>query len=84
MQVSQAPIDLLTVVRCWLRFEVTLSRCSMIYVVFPKLLFSRLDVSILIKAFFVFGLMLNVTVNNFSVMCGRSHRFLSIASTFWG
>ena len=32
--------------------------------------------------FFLFGLMLNVTVNNFSVMLGRSHRFLGITSTF--
>ena len=31
-----------------------------------------------------FGLMLNVPVNNFSVMLGRSHRFLGITSTFWG
>ena len=28
--------------------------------------------------------MLNVLVNNFSVMLGRSHRFLGITSTFWG
>ena len=27
---------------------------------------------------------LNVPVNNFSVMSGRSHRFLGITSTFWG
>ena len=35
---------------------------------------------------FWFGLMLNVPVNNFSVMLGRSHRFLGITSTFlfWG
>ena len=35
---------------------------------------------------FVFwvGLMLNVPVNNFSVMLGRSHRFLGISSTFGG
>ena len=31
-----------------------------------------------------FGLMLNVPVNNFSVMLGRSHRFLGITSTFLG
>ena len=31
-----------------------------------------------------FGLMLNVLVNNFSVMLGRSHRFLGITSTFLG
>ena len=31
-----------------------------------------------------FGLMLNVPVNNFSVMLGRSHRFLGITSTFFG
>ena len=30
---------------------------------------------------FWFGLMLNVQVNNFSVMLGRSHRFLGITST---
>ena len=28
--------------------------------------------------------MLNVLVNNFSIMLGRSHRFLGITSTFWG
>ena len=28
-------------------------------------------------------LMFNVPVNNFSVMSGRSHRFLGITSTFW-
>ena len=28
-----------------------------------------------------FGLMLNVPINNFSVMLGRSHRFLGITST---
>ena len=33
---------------------------------------------------FWFGLMLNVPVNNFSVMLGRSHSFLDITSTFWG
>ena len=32
---------------------------------------------------FWFGLVFNVPVNNFSVMLGRSHRFLSITSTFW-
>ena len=32
----------------------------------------------------VFLLMLNVPVNNFSVMSARSHRFLGITSTFWG
>ena len=32
-----------------------------------------------------FGLLLNVLVNNFSVMLGRCHRFLGIiTSTFWG
>ena len=31
-----------------------------------------------------FGLVLNVPVNNFSVMLGRSHRFLGITSTFLG
>ena len=29
-------------------------------------------------------LILNVPVNIFSVMSGRSHRFLGITSTFWG
>ena len=29
-------------------------------------------------------LILNVPVNNFSVMLGRSHFFLGITSTFWG
>ena len=28
-------------------------------------------------------LILNVPVNNFSLMLGRSHRFLGITSTFW-
>ena len=32
----------------------------------------------------LFVLMLNVLVNNFSVMSGRSHRFLCITSTFRG
>ena len=32
----------------------------------------------------MFVLMLNVPVNNFSVMLGRSHRFLVITSTFRG
>ena len=31
-----------------------------------------------------FGLMLNVPVNNISVMLGRSHRFLGITRTFFG
>ena len=31
---------------------------------------------------FWFGLMLNIPVNNFSVMLGWSHRFLGITSTF--
>ena len=30
------------------------------------------------------NMILNVPVNNFSVMLGRSHRFLGITSTFWG
>ena len=34
--------------------------------------------------FFLFVLMLNVPVNNFSVILGRSHRFLGITSTFQG
>ena len=33
---------------------------------------------------FLFGLRLYVPVNNFSVMSGRSHRFLGITSTFLG
>ena len=33
--------------------------------------------------FFLFGLRLYVPVNNFSVMSGRSHRFLGITITFW-
>ena len=32
----------------------------------------------------LFVLMLNITVNNFSVISGRSHRFLGITSTFRG
>ena len=37
------------------------------------------------KCMFVclFGLRLYVTVNNFSVISGRSHHFLVITSTFW-
>ena len=31
-----------------------------------------------------FGLMLNIPVNNFSVMLGQSHRFLGITSSFGG
>ena len=31
----------------------------------------------------LFGLRLYIPVNNFSVMSGRSHRFLGITSTFW-
>ena len=31
----------------------------------------------------LFGLRFYVPVNNFSVMSGRSHRFLGITSTFW-
>ena len=34
--------------------------------------------------FFFVCLKLNVTVNNFSVMMGRSHRFVCITSTFGG
>ena len=43
-------------------------------------------ITTLIDSYFWFGLMLNVPVNNFSVMSGRSHRFLGITSTFffWG
>ena len=39
----------------------------------------------LVEFFFLFGLRLYIPVNNFSVMLGRSHRFLgiSITSTFW-
>ena len=33
---------------------------------------------------FWFGLLLKVAVNNFSVMLGPSHRFLSITSTLGG
>ena len=36
------------------------------------------------KNFCLFGLRLYVPVNNFSVMSGRSHRFLGITSTFLG
>ena len=35
------------------------------------------------KNFCFFRLRLYVPVNNFSVMSGRSHRFLGITSTFW-
>ena len=35
------------------------------------------------KNFCLFGLRLYVRVNKFSVMSGRSHRFLGISSTFW-
>ena len=36
------------------------------------------------KFWFWFGLMLNIRVNNFSVMLGLSYRFLGITSTFLG
>ena len=36
------------------------------------------------QIFFMVCLMLNVPVNNFSVMLGLSHSFLGITSTFWG
>ena len=35
------------------------------------------------EKFSLFGLRLYGPVNNFSVMSGRSHRFLGITSTFW-
>ena len=38
----------------------------------------------MVKVFGLVCLMLNVPVNNFSVMLGRSHRFLGITSTFGG
>ena len=34
-------------------------------------------------SFCMFGLRLYVPFNNFSVMSGRSHRFLGVTSTFW-
>ena len=34
--------------------------------------------------YFFLGLMLNVPVNNYSVMLGWNHRFLGITSTFGG
>ena len=46
------------------------------------------DFEILLLYYFLedfwFGLMLNVQVNNFSVMLGQSHHFLGITSTFGG
>ena len=36
------------------------------------------------KFMLVGSLILNVAVKKFSVMLGRSHRFLGITSTFWG
>ena len=39
------------------------------------------DLSLSLFCFVLFGF--NVPVNNFSVMSGRSHRFLGIASTFF-
>ena len=36
------------------------------------------------RGWLVGNLILYVPVNNFSVMSGRSHRFLGITSTFWG
>ena len=36
-----------------------------------------------LPAEFWFGLRLYFPVNNFSVMSGRSHRFLGITSIFW-
>ena len=35
-----------------------------------------------VSLFCLFGLSFNVPVNHFSVMSGRSHRFLGITSTF--
>ena len=32
---------------------------------------------------FLISILLNVPVNNFSVMSGRSHCYLGITSTFW-
>ena len=37
----------------------------------------------LMLLFVLFGLRLCVPVNTFSVMSGRSHRFLGITGTFW-
>ena len=37
-----------------------------------------------INALVWFVLMLNILVNNFSVMLGQSHRFVGITSTFGG
>ena len=39
---------------------------------------------LVLRVVFWFGLMLNVPVNNFTVMLGWSHRFLGITSTFGG
>ena len=35
------------------------------------------------RSFRFVSFLFNVPVNNFSVMSGRSHRFLGITSTFW-
>ena len=49
-------------------------------------IFLSVKTSVLLNDLFLvwFGLMINVTVNNFSVMLGRSHRFLGITSTLRG
>ena len=63
-----------------------------IFYIFPSIqfffIYHRCKNYLTILSFWFWGLVgwliLNVPVNNFSVMLGRSHRFLGITSTFWG
>ena len=43
----------------------------------------KFDVVVFLFVFFVFLLLSNVPVNNFSVILGRSHRFLGIYQYYW-
>ena len=48
-----------------------------------SLLLNSLDCLFVCLFVCLFGLRLYVPVNNFSVISGRSHRFMGITSTFW-
>ena len=48
----------------------------------PRYLYVEVD-SLKVDIVCLFGLRLYVPLNNFSIMSGRSHRFLGITSTFW-
>ena len=54
----------------------------------PQYAWKTLSITLGFQIFFMdldlVCLMLNVPVNNFSVMLGLSHSFLGITSTFWG